>query len=60
MPYRVEGRQVFQYTALDGCIRLRVVRFFPELTNNAGLTFLATLRTTFPFQVLPNHGSSRP
>ena len=51
VPYRVEGRQVYQYTALDDCTRLRVVRFFPELTNSAALTFLATLRWTFPFRL---------
>lgn len=41
VPYKVEGWQVYQYTALDDCTRLRVVRFFPELTNSAGLAFLA-------------------
>jgi len=51
VPYRVEGRRVFQYTALDDCTRLRVVRFFPELTNSAGLAFLAALRSAFPFRV---------
>ncbi len=51
VPYMVEGRQVFQYTALDDCTRLRVIRFFPELTNSAGLAFLATLHTTFPFRI---------
>lgn len=48
VPYRMEGRRVFQYTALDDCTRLRVVRFFPELTNSAGLAFLAVLRQAFP------------
>ena len=51
VPYRVEGRQAFQYTALDDCTRLRVVRFFPELTNSAGLAFLAALRAAFPFRL---------
>jgi transposase InsO family protein len=51
VPYRVEGRRVFQYTALDDCTRLRVVRFFPELTNSAGLAFLAALRSAFPFRI---------
>ena len=51
VPYRVEGRQVFQYTALDDCTRLRVARFFPELTNSAALAFLATLRAAFPFRL---------
>lgn len=51
VPYRVEGRRVYQYTALDDCTRLRVVRFFPELTNSAGLAFLAALRAAFPFCV---------
>lgn len=51
VPYKVEGRQVFQYTALDDCTRLRVVRFFPELTNSAGLMFLAALRAAFPFRI---------
>jgi len=49
VPYRVDGGQVFQYTALDDCTRLRVARFFPELTNSAALAFLATLRAAFPF-----------
>jgi len=51
VPYRVEGRQVYQYTALDDCTRLRVVRFFPELTNHAALAFLTMLRRTFPFRL---------
>ncbi|MDD5559379.1 IS481 family transposase [Candidatus Methylomirabilis sp.] len=51
VPYCVEGRQVYQYTALDDCTRLRVVRIFPELTNRAGLTFLTMLRSAFPFRV---------
>ena len=51
VPYRVEGRQVFQYTALDDCTRLRVVRFFPELTNSAALAFLTMLRGALPFRV---------
>jgi hypothetical protein len=46
----VEGRQAFQYTALGDCTRLRVVRGFPELTNRAGLAFLAALRAAFPFR----------
>jgi transposase InsO family protein len=51
VPYRVEGRQVYQYTALDDCTRLRVVRFFSELTNSAGLAFLTMLRAAFPFRI---------
>ncbi|MBI3779479.1 MAG: transposase, partial [candidate division NC10 bacterium] len=51
VPYTVERRQVFQYTALDDCTRLRVVRFFPELTNSTGLTFLPALRQSFPFRI---------
>jgi transposase InsO family protein len=51
VPYKVEGRQVFQYTALDDCTRLRVVRFFPELTNSAALAFLTSLRQGFPFRI---------
>jgi hypothetical protein len=51
VPYRVDGRQAFQYTALDDCTRLRVVRVFPELTNSAGLAFLAMLRAAFPFRL---------
>ena len=51
VPYRVEGRQVYQYTGLDDCTRLRVVQFFPELTNSAGLAFLRTLRQAFPFRL---------
>ena len=51
VPYRVDGRQAFQYTALDDCTRLRVVRFFPELTNSAALAFLAALRGALPFRV---------
>lgn len=51
VPYTVEGRHVYQYTALDDCTRLRVVRFFPELTNSAGLAFLTALRGAFPFRI---------
>ncbi len=38
-------------TGLDDCTRLRVVQFFPELTNSAGLAFLRTLRQAFPFRL---------
>jgi len=48
---KVERRKVLQDTALDDYTRLRVVRFFPELTNSAGLTFLAALRQSFPFRI---------
>lgn len=51
VPYLVEGRQVYQFTVVDDCTGLRVVRFFPELPNSAGLAFLVTLRSALPFRV---------
>ncbi len=44
VPYRVEGRQVSQYTAIDDCTHLRVARLAPEQTNSAALVFLTTPR----------------
>ena len=48
---RLGGRWVFQYTALDDCTRLRVLRLYRRLHQRSSLAFLGELRRAFPFPV---------
>ncbi len=51
VPYLVEGRQLYQYTAIDCCTRLRVVSFSEEVTNSTSKAFVQFALSTFPFAV---------
>jgi transposase InsO family protein len=51
VPYRVEGRQLYQYTAIDGCTRLRVVQLHEDLSLAAAKAFAQFVLSTFPFPV---------
>jgi transposase InsO family protein len=41
----------FQYTAIDDCTRLRVLRLYRRQNHHSSLAFLRELRDAFPFQV---------
>jgi hypothetical protein len=45
---KVDGRKCFQYTALDGCTWLRVLRLYPRLNRFSSLDFLGSASAGFP------------
>ena len=49
VPYLVEGHQLYQYTAIDCCTRLRLVTFSDELSLAAAKVFAQFVLSTFPF-----------
>lgn len=51
VPYLVEGHQLYQYTAIDCCTRLRLVTFSDELSLAAAKVFVQFVLSTFPFPV---------
>ena len=51
VPYLVEGHQLYQYTAIDCCTRLRVVTFSDEVSLAAAKAFAQYVLSTFPFPV---------
>lgn len=55
---QIAGRWAFQYTALDDCMRFRVLRLYRRLHHGSSLAFLAELRRAFPFpiQLQCDHG----
>jgi transposase InsO family protein len=48
---RVAKAKLFQYTAIDDCTRMRVLRLYPHLSQHASLDFLRELTTAFPFAI---------
>ena len=48
---RLKRERVFQYTALDDCTRLRVLRLFPRQNQWASLQFLKDVQAAFPFPI---------
>jgi transposase InsO family protein len=56
----VKARKCFQYTALDDCTRLRVLRLSREQNQRSSLAFLEQVRQSFPFpirKVQTDHGT---
>src|SRR5512138_1956569 len=51
VPYLVEGRRLFQYTAIDCCTRLRLVQLHEDLSLAAAKVFAQYVLSTFPFRV---------
>lgn len=51
LPYLVEGRRLYQYTAIDCHTRLRVVQLYEELAIHAAKAFIQYALATFPFPV---------
>lgn len=48
---KLQREKVFQYTAIDDCTRLRVLRLYPRLNQHSSLAFLRELREAFPFVI---------
>jgi transposase InsO family protein len=48
---KVAHRWMYQYTALDDCTRLRVLRLYPHLNRQTSHRFLTELRHAFPFDI---------
>lgn len=51
VPYLVEGRQLYQFTAIDCCTRLRLVAVAEEMTVSTAKAFAQYILSTFPFPV---------
>jgi transposase InsO family protein len=47
----VNRDKVFQYTALDDCTRLRVLRLYPRQNQHSSLHFLGELQGALPFAI---------
>lgn len=45
------GRRWYQYTAIDDCTRLRVLRIYDELTLNHSVEFLKEVAANMPFKI---------
>jgi transposase InsO family protein len=57
---KVHGQRAYQYTALDDCTRLRVLRLYRHLGLRSSLEFLTELRRRLPFpirQIQTDHGA---
>ena len=57
---KVGGARAYQYTALDDCTRLRVLRLYRRLHVWSSLDFVAEVTRTFPFtiqKIQPDHGA---
>jgi transposase InsO family protein len=48
---KLKREKVFQYTALDDCTRLRVLRLYARLNQHSSLHFLRELRAAMPFAI---------
>jgi len=48
---KLAKEKVFQYTALDDCTRMRVLRLYPRLNHHASLDFLREMTEAFPFTI---------
>jgi transposase InsO family protein len=51
VPYLVEGRQLYQFTAIDCCTRLRLVSLAEEMTVSTAKAFAQYVLSTLPFPV---------
>ena len=51
VPYLVQGRRLYQYTAIDCCTRLRLVQFSEEMALHISKSFAQYVLTSFPFPV---------
>ncbi len=48
---KLAGTKAYQYTALDDCTRLRVLRLYRRLNVFSSLDFLAQVRRALPFPI---------
>ena len=57
---KVAGTKAYQYTALDDCTRLRVLRLYRRLNTLSSLDFLGQVRRAMPFpirKIQTDHGT---
>jgi transposase InsO family protein len=57
---KIHGQRAYQYTALDDCTRVRVLRLFRHLGLRNTLAFLADVRRRLPFairKIQTDHGA---
>jgi len=57
---KVAGAKAYQYTALDDCTRLRVLRLYRRLNTFSSLDFLGQVRRAMPFpirKIQTDHGT---
>jgi len=50
--HRIDGKKMYQWTAIDECTRWRFVYGFEEHTPENSVKFLKMLLKTFPFEIL--------
>jgi transposase InsO family protein len=48
---KLTRERIFQYTALDDCTRLRVLRLYPRQNQHSSLHFLREVRAALPFAI---------
>jgi transposase InsO family protein len=48
---KIAKEKVFQYTAIDDCTRMRVLRLYPRLNQHNSLAFLRECTSSFPFAI---------
>jgi transposase InsO family protein len=51
VPYLLQGRRLYQFTATDCCTRLRIIQFHQEMAAYTAKTFIQHALSTFPFPV---------
>jgi D-mannonate dehydratase len=45
------GAKCYQFTAIEDCTRLRVLRIYPDKTVSSSLAFLKEVINAFPFPI---------
>lgn len=50
-PIGAAGKKYYQFTAIDDCTRLRVLRIYPRCNQNTAIQFLDYLLAKLPFRV---------
>ncbi len=50
-PIGAAGKRYYQFTAIDDCTRLRVLRIYPRCNQNTAIQFLDYLLAKLPFRV---------
>lgn len=51
VPYKIKGRQYYQYTAIDDCSRFRIARIYEEMSNSNSKDFLLYVIGKMPFDI---------
>ncbi|HYB19689.1 MAG TPA: IS481 family transposase [Thermodesulfobacteriota bacterium] len=51
VPYLLQGRRLYQFTAIDCCTRLRLIQFHEEMATYTAKAFIQYALSSFPFPV---------